>query len=110
MTWGVGPGRSAADPSGRADLRLVDPAAAPESVGVWRRNGLEGRWDVGLVVGFHHPGGHNVKPVKLLTKHRHRLLTFLYVEGVQPTNNAAERALRPAVIVHKISAHLAAPG
>jgi transposase len=46
----------------------------------------------------------NVKLVKLLTKHRHRLLTFLYVEGVQPTNNAAERVIRPAVIVRKISA------
>jgi transposase len=46
----------------------------------------------------------NAKLVKLLTKQRHRLLTFLYVEGVQPTNNAAERALRPAVIVRKISA------
>lgn len=46
----------------------------------------------------------NAKLVKLLAKHRHHLLTFLYVEGVQPTNNAAERALRPAVIVRKISA------
>jgi len=45
----------------------------------------------------------NAKLAKLLTKHRHRLLTFLYVEGVQPTNNAAERAIRPAVIVRKIS-------
>jgi hypothetical protein len=29
--------------------------------------------------------------------------TFLEIEGVEPTNNAAERALRPAVIQRKIS-------
>jgi transposase len=46
----------------------------------------------------------NVKLVKLLTKQRHRLLTFLYVEEVDPTNNIAERRIRPAVIVRKISA------
>lgn len=42
--------------------------------------------------------------VKLLRKQRPRLFTFLYVAGVAPTNNAAERAIRPAVIVRKISA------
>jgi transposase len=46
----------------------------------------------------------NVKLVKLLTKQRHHLLTFLYVEEVDPTNNIAERRIRPAVIVRKISA------
>ncbi|MBC7098369.1 transposase [Candidatus Bipolaricaulota bacterium] len=29
------------------------------------------------------------------------MLTFLNIEGVEPTNNRAERALRPAVIVRK---------
>jgi transposase len=42
--------------------------------------------------------------VKLLRKHRSQLFTFRYVAGVAPTNNAAERALRPAVVVRKISA------
>ena len=46
----------------------------------------------------------NVKLVNLLTKQRHRLLTFLYIEEVDPTNNIAERRIRPAVIVRKISA------
>jgi hypothetical protein len=46
----------------------------------------------------------NARLVKLLRKHRQQLLTFLYVEGLQPTNNAAERAIRPAVLVRKISA------
>jgi len=46
----------------------------------------------------------NARLLKLLRKHRSRLLTFLHVEGLEPTNNAAERALRPAVVVRKISA------
>ncbi|NJM39599.1 MAG: transposase [Anaerolineae bacterium] len=43
----------------------------------------------------------NARFAKLLRKQRSRLLTFLYVDAVQPTNNAAERELRPAVIVRK---------
>jgi transposase len=37
--------------------------------------------------------------------HRHRdwLWTFTKVEGIEPTNNTAERALRPAVIYRKLS-------
>ncbi|MFM7551018.1 MAG: transposase [Cyanobacteriota bacterium] len=31
------------------------------------------------------------------------LWTFLETEGIEPTNNAAERALRPAVIQRKVS-------
>lgn len=38
-----------------------------------------------------------------LLKHRPHLLTFLLVAGVAPTNNLAERQLRPAVIVRKLS-------
>lgn len=38
-----------------------------------------------------------------LYKHRARLWTFLEVEGVEPTNNASERALRHAVIWRKLS-------
>lgn len=38
-----------------------------------------------------------------LAEHRARLWTFLEVEGVEPTNNAAERALRHAVIWRKLS-------
>ena len=34
---------------------------------------------------------------------RDRLLTFLHVPGVEPTNNRAERMLRPAVIARKVS-------
>jgi transposase len=38
-----------------------------------------------------------------LYDHRHRLWTFLEVDGVEPTNNASERALRHAVIWRKLS-------
>lgn len=40
---------------------------------------------------------------KELVEHQDNLWTFLHVEGVQPTNNAAERALRHAVIWRKLS-------
>jgi transposase len=42
-----------------------------------------------------------VRFVKLLRKQRDYLFTFLYVDAVAPTNNAAERELRPAVIIRK---------
>jgi transposase len=40
---------------------------------------------------------------KPLYDHRDYLWTFLDVEGVEPTNNISERALRPAVIWRKLS-------
>jgi transposase len=36
-------------------------------------------------------------------KHRNRLLIFLHYPGVEPTNNARERALRPSVIYRKVT-------
>ncbi len=38
-----------------------------------------------------------------LYKHRNWLWTFVDVNGIEPTNNTAERALRPAVIYRKLS-------
>jgi transposase len=43
----------------------------------------------------------NARFAKTLRKQRPRLLTFLYHAAVAPTNNAAERELRPAVVVRK---------
>jgi len=43
----------------------------------------------------------NARLAKLLRKQREHLLTFLYVEAMHPTNNAAERELRPGVIIRK---------
>jgi transposase len=40
---------------------------------------------------------------KELWEHREHLWTFVEVAGVEPTNNAAERALRHAVIWRKLS-------
>lgn len=46
----------------------------------------------------------NTRFVKPLRKHLEKLLTFLYVQGREPTNNEAERELRPTVVVRRISA------
>jgi hypothetical protein len=43
----------------------------------------------------------NARFAKRLRKQRRHLLRFLEMEGVEATNNRAERALRPAVIVRK---------
>jgi len=40
---------------------------------------------------------------KRARKYRHELFTFILVPGVEPTNNPAERALRPCVRQRKIS-------
>ncbi len=45
----------------------------------------------------------NLRFAKRLRKHRNHLLRFLYVEGLDATNNLAERQLRPAVITRKTS-------
>jgi transposase len=43
----------------------------------------------------------NLRLAKRLRKHRQHLLRFLYVNGLDATNNQAERMLRPAVISRK---------
>jgi len=43
----------------------------------------------------------NARFAKRLRKHREHLLRFLYVAGLDATNNQAERMLRPAVITRK---------
>ena len=51
------------------------------------------------------PRGHpaEIRVRNRLAKHRPHLLTFLHLPGVDPTNNLAERQLRPAVIARKLS-------
>jgi len=46
----------------------------------------------------------NLRMVNRLCKHRQALFTFLHHPEVDPTNNLAERQLRPAVIERKLSA------
>lgn len=38
-----------------------------------------------------------------MLKRRHSLWTFVYIEGVEPTNNGAEQTIRHGVIIRKIS-------
>lgn len=45
----------------------------------------------------------NLKLAKRLRKHKPGVLTFLREAGVEPTNNQAERQLRPLVIQRKLS-------
>jgi len=44
----------------------------------------------------------NARIARRLRKQRHRLFTFLTEEGAEPTNNRAERAIRPAVVARKM--------
>ena len=49
----------------------------------------------------HYTDPDNARLAKLLRKQRPHLFTFLYVEAMDPTNNAAEREIRPAVLIRK---------
>ena len=52
----------------------------------------------------------NARLAKRLRKQRKNLSTFLELEGVEATNNRAERALRPAVVVRKTGGDSRQPG
>lgn len=43
----------------------------------------------------------NARLARLLTRHRNQLFNFLDKPSCDATNNAAERAIRPAVIIRK---------
>jgi len=62
---------------------------------------LEAQLDVLIAEGRRFTDPDNARMAKRLRKQRRHLLRFLQVEGVEATNNRAERALRPAVIVRK---------
>jgi transposase len=49
------------------------------------------------------PWAQTVRSCRQLVQRKQALWTFLETPGIEPTNNAAERALRPAVIHRKIS-------
>jgi len=49
----------------------------------------------------HYADPDNARFAKLLRKQRPWLFTFLYIEAVEPTNNEAEREIRPAVLIRK---------
>ena len=49
------------------------------------------------------PQPESVKLCKRYLKHRQHLFVFLYRTDVEPTNNVAERALRPSVVHRKVT-------
>jgi transposase len=59
--------------------------------------------ELGCQRGERTPWGSTVRTCKQLLQRSDALWTFLEIEGVEPTNNAAERALRQSVIQRKIS-------
>jgi transposase len=66
-----------------------------------RRRELEEKLDALIAEGRRFTDPDNAWLAKRLRKQRKNLFTFLEVEEVEPTNNRAERALRPAVVVRK---------
>ncbi len=59
--------------------------------------------ELGVQRGERTPWAKTVRTCQQLLQVVDGLWTFLEVEGIEPTNNAAERALRPAVIQRKVS-------
>ncbi|MFM9100018.1 MAG: IS66 family transposase, partial [Cyanobium sp.] len=59
--------------------------------------------ELGVQRGDRTPWASTVRTCQKLLKVADALWTFLDIEGIEPTNNAAERALRPAVIQRKVS-------
>jgi hypothetical protein len=64
-------------------------------------NHLEAELD--RLLAGHYTNPDNLRMANRLRKHRDALFTFLKHPDVDPTNNLAERQLRPAVIVRKLS-------
>jgi transposase len=59
--------------------------------------------DLGCERGEQTPWAQTVRTCRQLLQRKDALWTFLETPGIEPTNNAAERALRPSVIHRKIS-------
>jgi len=62
---------------------------------------LEDKLDQLLKVPYDEPNAKRI--AKRMTRHRKELTAFLWDKALDGTNNAAERALRPAVVARKIS-------
>lgn len=71
---------------------------------------LEGRLDALIATRRQWTDADNARFAKRLRKHREHLLRFLYVDGLDATNNQAERMLRPAVITRKTGGCNRTPG
>ena len=64
---------------------------------------LEDRLDQLIRSDWHHEHPDALRLCKRLRKHRTELTRFLWDQKLEGTNNAAERALRPAVVMRKIT-------
>ena len=66
-----------------------------------RLNRLESELDQLAKAQYDEPNARRI--AKRLLKHQSELTAFLWIKDLDPTNNAAERALRPQVVARKIS-------
>lgn len=62
---------------------------------------LEAKLDALIAEGWQFTDPDNTRFAKRLSKQRLHFLRFLQIDGVEATNNGAERSLRPEVIVRK---------
>jgi hypothetical protein len=77
-------------------------AKLPQEVFERLRKDIEDRLDTLLAEEHEEPN--NLRLANRMRKHRPHLLTFLRRDEVDPTNNLAERQIRPIVLERKISA------
>jgi hypothetical protein len=80
----------------KAEKPGLDPATFAQ-----RAQALEAQLDILISRQRNLKDRDNVRFARRLRKHRPHLLRFLYVDGLDATNNLAERQLRPGVIIRK---------
>jgi transposase len=85
----------ALDLRGRRDDGEISPHGLAVAIGR-----LESRLDKMLYWTRTHPD--NERLAKHMAKHRHQLLTFLRIAGIDATNYRAEQAMRPAAVNRKV--------
>jgi hypothetical protein len=86
----------------RAALQLRDQKASlPAADFAAQAAQLEAQLDALIATRRQLTDPDNARFAKRLRKHREHLLRFLYVDGLDATNNQAERMLRPAVVTRK---------
>lgn len=82
--------------------RVRDGTLARSTFRVYMRT-VQRRFEALLAEGEAVPHPKTSKTCALLLKRRDALWTFVYIEGVEPTNNGAEQVVRHGVIMRKIS-------
>ena len=80
----------------KAEKARLDPLVFTQ-----RAQALETQLDTLISKRRHLKDRDNLRFARRLRKHRPHLLRFLYVDGLDATNNQAERQLRPGVIIRK---------